>query len=102
MSIGATQPFRPSGTATLSASTTSANVTLPGAGETVLVYNAGAATAFFRFGTDNAVTASSADTPLPDGERMLVHAGSYAKTAAAVLAAGTGVVYFTRGDGTVY
>jgi len=102
MSIGATQPFRPSGTVTLSASTTSANITLPGAGEAVLVYNAAAATAFFRFGTDGTVAASTADTPLPPGGRMLVHAGNYAKTAAAVLAAGTGAVYFTRGDGTVY
>ncbi len=102
MSIGATQPFRAAGTATLAASTASATVALAGAGEAVLVFNASAVIAFVRFGTDGSVVASAADTPVPAGGRLLLHVGDYARTAAAVLAAGTGSVFFTRGEGTVF
>ncbi len=102
MSIGATQPFRVAGTATLAAGTVSANVALAGAGEAVLVFNASAAIAFVRFGTDASITASVSDTPVPPGGRALLHVGEYARTAAAVLAAGSGNVFFTRGEGTTY
>jgi hypothetical protein len=33
---------------------------------------------------------------------MLIHAGEFAKTVAAVLASGSGSLYFSRGQGTVY
>lgn len=103
MSIGSTQPFRVSGTALVSAGTTSANVTLSGGGEAVLIYNASAAVAFVRFGTDASVQASGVDMPIPPNSRMLMHAGGpFVTTAAALLTSGTGTVFFTRGDGTVY
>jgi len=102
MSTGSTQPFRVSGNATLAAGTASANVPLTGNGEAVLVFNASAAVAFVRFGMDATVVAGPADTPVPAGARMLIHAGSFALTAAALLSAGSGTVFFTRGDGTTY
>lgn len=103
MSIGSTQPFRPAGTAQLAASTTSSNVLLNGGGEAVLVYNASSAVAFIQFGVGSSLQATSQDMPVPPGTRMLVHVGGpFVTAAAAALSAGTGIVYFTRGDGTVY
>jgi hypothetical protein len=103
MSIGSTQPFRTGGTTQLAASTVSANVPLSGGGEAVLVYNASAAIAFIRFGTAPSIVASSTDTPVPPNSRMLMHVGGpFVTIAAAVLASGSGTVFFTRGDGTVY
>ncbi len=102
MATGSTQPFRPAGTATLAASTSSANVALKGGGSAVLVYNAATATAFFQLGASSTLAASAAGTPVPPGQRMLVDGGPFVSYAAAILAAGTGTVYFTLGDGDTY
>jgi hypothetical protein len=102
MSTGSTQPFRPAGTATASASTTARTVALVGGGNAVLVYNASSATAFFRLGGATGLTATSADTPVPAGGRMLVGGGPFVNNAAVVLSAGSGTVYFTLGDGDTY
>jgi hypothetical protein len=102
MASGATQPFRPAGTVTVPASTSSAAGALVGGGSAVLVYNASAATAFFRLGAAGALSASNADTPVPAGSRMLVDGGPFVSQAAVVLSAGTGNVYFTLGDGDTY
>jgi hypothetical protein len=103
MPIGSTQPFRPAGTVTVACGTSSVNGSLIGAGEAVLVFNATSSVAFITFGTDLTVVATvAAGTPIPPGARLLVHAGEYALTCAAVLASGSGNLYFTRGDGTVY
>jgi hypothetical protein len=102
MSVGANQPFRPAGTASASASTTAAVVTLVGGGGAVLVYNAAATTAFFRLGNASGLTATTSDTPVPAGGRMLVDAGPFVNSAAVVLGSGTGTVYFTLGDGDTY
>jgi hypothetical protein len=87
---------------TLAASTTSANKALTGGGSAVLVYNAASATAFFRLGAASSLAASASDTPVPAGQRMLVDGGPFVTYAAAVLASGTGNVYFTLGDGDTY
>jgi hypothetical protein len=102
MATGSTQPFRPAGTAMLAASTTSANIGLVGAGTAVLVYNASAATAFFKLGASTALAAASSDTPVPAGARMLVDGGPFVSVAATVLASGSGNVYFTLGEGDTY
>ena len=102
MSTGANQPFRPAGTAVIAASTTPGNVTLAGGGSAVLVYNATGATAFFKLGAATGLTATTSDTPVPPGGRMLVDAGPFVSNAAVVLSAGTGTVYFTLGDGDTY
>jgi hypothetical protein len=102
MSTGSTQPFRPAGTATLAASTTTTSITLVGGGTAVLVYNASAATAFFKLGASAGLTAAATDTPVPSGARMLVDGGPFVTVAAAVLSSGTGNIYFTLGDGDTY
>ncbi len=102
MATGSTQPLMVSATAALAASTSSANVALAGTGEAVLVYNGASAVAFIRFGMDASVVATSADMPIPPGGRMLIHAGEFSKTVAAILSNGTGTLYFSRGQGTVY
>lgn len=102
MAIGSNQPFRPSGTTQLNVNNTSANIALIGSGDSVLIHNASAALAFVRFGTDSTMVASVADTPIPANARMLMHIGSLVTTVAAVLSSGSGAVFFTRGDGTVY
>lgn len=102
MSIGSTQPFRPAGTAAASASTTVTTVTLNGGGGAVLIYNATSSIAFFRLGTASGLTATTSDTPVPAGARMLVDAGPFVKNAAVLLNSGTGTVYFTLGDGDTY
>lgn len=102
MASGSTQPFRPAGSVGVSASTTAANVALAGGGQAVLIYNASSAVAFFRLGGASALSAGTADTPVPPGSRMLVDAGPFVTNAAVVLSTGTGMVYFTRGDGDTY
>jgi hypothetical protein len=86
----------------VAASTTSATAVLAGGGNAVLVYNASTATAFFKLGASAALTATTTDTPVPPGTRMLVDAGPFVKQVAAVLSSGTGIVYFTLGDGDTY
>lgn len=102
MSTGSTQPFRPAGTATAAASTTATTIALVGGGNAVLVYNATAATAFFRLGGATGLSAATSDTPVPPGSRMLVGGGPFVSYAAVVLSAGSGSVYFTLGDGDTY
>lgn len=102
MSIGANQPFRPAGTAAAAASTTATSVALNGAGGALLIYNAASSIAFFRLGGASVPMATTADTPVPAGARMLVDAGPFVSSAAVVLSAGSGTVYFTLGDGDTY
>ncbi len=103
MSIGSTQPFRVSGTVHVAASAASASVALSGGGEAVLIFNASSSVAFVRFGVGSALVASQIDMPVPPNSRMLMHiGGAFVTTGAAILSSGSGTVYFTRGDGTVY
>ena len=102
MATGSTQPFRPAGTAVLSASTTTGTVALAGGGSAVLVYNASGATAFVRLGAATGLAAAVTDTPVPAGARMLMDGGPFVSYAAAILQSGSGNVYFTLGDGDTY
>lgn len=102
MASGASQPFRPSGTTSVAASTTAASTALAGGGSSILVFNNASAVAFIRFGTTAATAATNADTPIPSGGRMLLDGGTLITYASAILVSGTGSVYFTRGDGSVY
>lgn len=102
MSIGASLPFRPAGTASVAASTSAAAVALVGGGSSVLVFNAGNGIAFVRFGMAGVAASAGSDLPVPPGGLMLVDAGRLATYASAVLASGSGSVFFTRGDGSVY
>ncbi len=100
MSIGASQPFRPAGTASVIAGTSAATVSLPSGGDLLLVTNAAGTIAFVRLGSDLTVTATTADLPILPGSRVLLGVNSLISTAAVLLASGSGSVFFTRGDGS--
>jgi hypothetical protein len=100
MPIGSITPFRPTGTVSLSAGTSSAAVALAGGGDSVVVTNTSASLAYVRFGADPSVSASNVDMPVMASSRVMLTANSLVSYAAAVLAAGSGLVLFTRGDGS--
>jgi hypothetical protein len=100
MAIGATSAFRPTGTVSLNAGTTSANLPLAGGGETVVVTNTSAYLTYVRFGADATVVASSSDMPVLPSSRAVLAVNSLISYAAACLTSGSGNVLFTRGDGS--
>jgi hypothetical protein len=100
MAIGSITPFRPTGTVSLSAVTSSAAVPLAGGGDSVVVTNTSASLAYVRFGADPSVSASTADMPVLANSRVMLSVNSLVSYAAAVLAVGSGSVLFTRGDGS--
>ncbi|HQT66028.1 MAG: hypothetical protein B7Z78_06300 [Rhodospirillales bacterium 20-60-12] len=102
MTIGASQPFRPAGTVMLAAFTTAGVVTLPKGGSTVIIFNNAVVTAFVRFGSVSGLVATLSDMPVPPGDRLMLDVGALVNNASVVLASGTGNVYFSRGDGSVY
>jgi hypothetical protein len=103
MSNGIIRAFAPSGTVGIAASTTSTNVTLAGGGPSVLIYNATSAIAFVKLGASSSLAASAAiDYPVPPGGARMIDGGPYVTVAAAVLASGSGIVYFSNGDGTAF
>lgn len=100
MSTGSTQPFRPTGTVSLTAGTSSSNIQLAGGGESVVVTNTTTSLAFVRFGADLTVAASASDMPVLAGSRVMIAINTLITSAAAVLSSGSGAVLFTRGDGS--
>jgi hypothetical protein len=59
-----------------------------------------ASLAYVRFGADPSISASNADMPVMANARMMLAVNSLVRYAAAVLAAGSGTLLFTRGDGS--
>jgi len=99
MPVGLVTPFRPTGTVSISANTTSASVQLAGGGDSVVVTNTSGALAYVRFGADPTVSASTADMPVLPSTRVMLAVNSLINYAATVLVSGSGTVLFTRGDG---
>jgi hypothetical protein len=100
MAIGSITPFRPTGTASLNAGTSSSVVALAGGGESVVVTNTSSSLAYVRFGADPSVSATNSDMPVLANARVMLAANSLVTHAAGVLVSGTGAVLFTRGDGS--
>jgi len=100
MAIGATSAFRPTGTVSLNAGTTSASLRLGGGGETVVVTNTTSYLAYVRFGSDATVVASTADMPVLPNSRAVLSVNPLISYVAALLTGGSGSVLFTRGDGS--
>jgi hypothetical protein len=100
MAIGSITPFRPTGTVSLSAGTTSATVLLTGGGDSVVVTNPSGSLAYVRFGADPSVSASPVDMPVMANSKVMLSVNGLVSHAAAVLAAGSGSILFTRGDGS--
>lgn len=101
MSVGAVQPFQPSYTISLSASTVATSSDLSAGGSSVLVTNAAADYAFVRLGSTG-ISATPNDTPVPAGARLLLHAPEPVTVISVILNSGTGTVFVSRGTGTSY
>ena len=100
MPLGSVSPFRPTGTISISVGSVSANAPLSGGGDTIVVTNTTTALAYVRFGSDSAVTASTADMPILAGNRLILSVNSLISYAAAISPSGSGSVLFSRGDGS--
>src|SRR4051812_49226990 len=99
MSLGSVSPFSPIATAALDVDTSSAVVRLASGGDSVLVTNTTAALAYVRFGSDPSVSASLVDMPILANSQVLLSVNTLISFAAAILAAGSGTILFTRGEG---
>jgi hypothetical protein len=100
MAIGSVTPFRPTGTVSLSAGTTSAAVALTGGGETVVVTNTSASLVYVAFGASSSVSATTSGMPVLPNTKAILLVNDLVTYAAAILASGNGTVLFTRGDGS--
>jgi hypothetical protein len=100
MAVGSITPFRPTGTISLSAGTSSGAVALAGGGDSVVVTNTTTSLAYVRFGADPSVSAMTADMPVLANSRVMLSVNGLISHAAAVLVTGSGLVLFTRGDGS--
>lgn len=93
------QPFAPGATTAISASGTTANGALSGDGNQVRINNSSGQRLFFKFGTA-AVTATTSDTPMEAGAiEVFTRSPSAGTYLAVILAASTGTVYATVGQG---
>jgi hypothetical protein len=99
MAVGAITPFRPTGTVSINAGTTSAVTMLTGGGDTVIVTNTSSSLAYVRFGADPSVSASTGDMPVIANQEVTLSISSLVSYAAVVLTTGSGAVLFSRGDG---
>ncbi len=100
MPLGSVSPFRPTGTISVSVGSVSANAPLSGGGDSVVVTNTTSALAYVRFGSDQTVTASTADMPILAGSRLILSVNSLISYAAAISPSGSGTILFSRGDGS--
>lgn len=101
MPLGSVSPFRPTGTASLSAGNAAASVALAGGGDSVVVTNTAGTLAFVRFGSDPTVAASQADMPVLPGDRIILSVNSLISFASAIMPSGSGTILFSRGDGSI-
>lgn len=101
MPIGSVSPFRPTGTASIAASSVSANVLLTGGGDAVVVTNTTTALAYVKFGSDASTQATTGDMPILGNSRLILSVNSLITYAAAIAPAGSGAILFSRGDGSI-
>jgi hypothetical protein len=105
MATGSTQPFKPACTVSIAVTETSADVAIPGTGQSVLCVNGTTSNVFVAFGNGSATASPTGCFPIPPGGSRLLGISAYVDTAAAILPTGSeaaGNVYFSRGDGTIY
>jgi hypothetical protein len=100
MPLGSVSPFRPTGTVSVSVGSTSANAQLSGGGDSVVVTNTTNSLAYIRFGSDPSITASTTDMPILANSRLILSVNSLISYAAAISPSASGIVLFSRGDGS--
>lgn len=91
-------PFTPGGSATLAVTSTTGRIALAASGNQVLIYSAGTAPAFIKFGTAT-VEAAVTDIAIPSGFNRIFTIPPGATHVAGITASSTATLYFTRGDG---
>jgi hypothetical protein len=84
----------------MTVNTVSSNIQLAGAGETLLITNPTSSLAYIRFGSDPSVQCTTLDTPLLPNSKILLRCGPLVLYCAAMLGSGSGLIMFTRGDGS--
>ena len=102
MPLGSVSPFRPTGTTSLSVGSASSGVALTGGGDSVVVTNTTTGLIYVRFGSDANVTASAVDMPVLALGSVILSVNSLITHAAAMSPTATGLVLFTRGDGSIF
>lgn len=90
--------FFPGATQSISATSTSASVTVDEYTKAVRIYNKGPNTAFIKFGI-GATTATTSDMPIPSGGIEVFSKDRADKIAAICAATETATVYVTTGEG---
>lgn len=100
MPLGSVSPFRPTGTVSVSVGSASTNARLAGGGDSVVVTNTTSALAYIKFGSDPTVTASTIDMPILPTSRMILSVNSLISYAAGISPSGSGIILFSRGDGS--
>lgn len=101
MPLGSVSPFRPTGTVSVSVGSVSANTLMAGGGDSVVVTNTSGFLSYVRFGSDPTLTASTADMPILANNRLILSVNSLITYVAAVSPSGSGLVLFSRGDGSI-
>lgn len=102
MASGSIAAFNPEATVSIVVGSSSAAVALGGTGPSLLVFNSTSDTAFLRLGATTTLTATTSDLPIPAGASMLLSVGAAVTAAAVILSSGSGIVYLTRGSGSIY
>ncbi len=94
-------PFSPMATTyTLAASTSNAQVAIPGSAPAVRVFNSTSVVVFIQFNMTSGVVASVASSlPIAPGAVEVFAIAPNTAYVSAITAAGAGDVYITRGDG---
>lgn len=101
MPLGSVSPFRSTGTISVSSGSVSTNAPLTGGGDSVVVTNTTSALAYIRFGSDPTLTASSMDMPILPNSRLILSVNSLISYAASISISGSGLILFSRGDGSI-
>jgi hypothetical protein len=101
MPIGSVSPFRPTGTVSVSANSVSASIRLIGGGDSIVVTNTSGGLAYVKFGSDPTVMATTSDMPILANNQLIFSVNSLISYVAAISPTGSGIVMFSRGDGSV-
>jgi hypothetical protein len=100
MPLGSVSPFRPTGTVSVPVGAASTSAALSGGGDSVVVTNTSTNLAYVRFGSDSTVAASVSDMPILPSSRLILSVNSLITYAAVISPSGSGIVLFSRGDGS--
>lgn len=91
-------PFSPNANTSLSATSSSTSIALPGVGPVLWLQNVGTIEAFVRLGTNSAVAAATTDFSVPSGRGVMVNAQGFSYLAG-ITSTSTTTVRMSQGTG---